>query len=129
MKCGINQIFFVVISNLKLVYESNWYSGISTVNSKIRTNCQFKTNFRQYNYVLFFNCTSQSAFSKLRRPVRMNLVLVRRVRAKKLLSMKAERVEHLTAWGPGARSRALGGVQGQSPGSSPGGSTLEAFGF
>ena len=49
----------------------------------------------------------------------MNLLLVRRVRANNLVSMKAER---LTAWGPGARPRAPGGVQGQSPGGGPGGS-------
>ena len=59
-------IINVVISNLKLVYNFNWYSSISTVNSKFKTNCQFKTTFRQCNYVLFFNRTSQSAFSKLR---------------------------------------------------------------
>ena len=59
------------------------------------------------------------------RPVGTNLKLVRRVRAKNLLSMKAEwakRAERLTAWGPGARLRAPGGVQGQSPGGGPGGS-------
>ena len=56
------------------------------------------------------------------RPVGTNLVLVRRVMAKNLLSMKAERAERVTAWGPGARSRAPGGVQGQSPGGGPGGS-------
>ena len=39
-----------------------------------------------------------------------------------VLSMKAKRAERLTAWGPGARSRAPGGVQGQSPGGGPGGS-------
>ena len=59
------------------------------------------------------------------RPVGTNLVLVRRViRANNLLSMKTERAkraERLTAWGPGARSRAPGGVQGQSPGGGPGG--------
>ena len=54
------------------------------------------------------------------RPVGTNLVLVRRVRANNLLSMKAKRAERLTAWGPGARSRAPGGVQGQSPGGGPG---------
>ena len=37
------------------------------------------------------------------RPVGTNLILVRRVMAKNLLSMKAERAERLTAWGPGAR--------------------------
>ena len=40
------------------------------------------------------------------RPVGTNLVLVRRVRANYLISMKAERAkraERLTAWGPGAR--------------------------
>ena len=52
----------------------------------------------------------------------MNLVLVRRVRANHLASMKAE---CLTAWGPGTRSRApggrgraLAGVRGKRPGSS-----------
>ena len=61
------------------------------------------------------------------RPVGTNLILVRRVMAKNLLSMKAERAkraERLMAWGPGARSRAPGGVQGQSPGGGPGGSAL-----
>ena len=38
--------------------------------------------------------------------------------------MKAER---LTAWGPGARSRAPGGVQGQSPGGGPVGSAPGSF--
>ena len=38
--------------------------------------------------------------------------------------MKAER---LTAWGPGARSRAPGGVQGQSPSGGPGGSASGSF--
>ena len=56
------------------------------------------------------------------RPVGTNLVLVRRVKANNLLSMKAERAERLTAWGTGARSRAPGGVQGQSPGGGQGGS-------
>ena len=59
------------------------------------------------------------------RPVGTNLKLVRRVRAKNLLSIKAKqakRAECLTAWGPGVRSRAPGGVQGQSPGGGPGGS-------
>ena len=40
------------------------------------------------------------------KPVGTNLVLVRQVRAKDLLSMKAERAkraECLAAWGPGAR--------------------------
>ena len=55
-------------------------------------------------------------------PVGTKLVLERRVRANNLLSMKEERVERLTAWGSGARSRAPGGVQGQSPGGGPGGS-------
>ena len=56
------------------------------------------------------------------RPVGTNLKLVRRVRGKNFLSMKAERakrVERLTAWGPGARSRAPGrGPGGGVPGSS-----------
>ena len=60
------------------------------------------------------------------RPVGTNLVLVRRVRANNnLLSIKvdlAKRAERLTAWCPGARSRAPGGVQGQSPSGGPGGS-------
>ena len=38
----------------------------------------------------------------LSRPVGTNLVLVRRVRANNLLSMKAERAERLTVRGPGA---------------------------
>ena len=67
----------------------------------------------------------------LSRPVGTNLGLVRRIRANNLLSMKAERAERLTAWGPGARSRAPGGVQGQSPGgpggSAPGSSWVLAF--
>ena len=54
------------------------------------------------------------------RPVGTNLKLVRRVRAKNLLSMKAKRAERLT--GPGGRSRAPGRVQGQSPGGGAGGS-------
>ena len=58
------------------------------------------------------------------RPVGANLVLVRRVRAKNLLSMKAERAERLTAWGPGARSRALAGSRGRAPAGPP-----EALGF
>ena len=37
------------------------------------------------------------------------------IQSRYLLSMKVERAERLTAWGPGARSRASGGVQGQSP--------------
>ena len=53
-----------------------------------------------------------------------NLELVRRVRGKNLLSMKAERAERLTAWGPGARSRAPGGGPG---GSAPGSSWVLAF--
>ena len=48
------------------------------------------------------------------------------IQSKYLLSMKVER---LTAWGPGARLRAPGGVQGQSPGGGPGGRAPEAFGF
>ena len=46
-------------------------------------------------------------------------VLVGRVRANNLLSMKAE---CLMAWGPGTHSRAPGGVPGQSPGGGRGGS-------
>ena len=56
------------------------------------------------------------------RPVGTNLELVRRVKVKNLLSVKAERVECLMAWGPGALSRASGGVQEHSPGGGPGGS-------
>ena len=50
------------------------------------------------------------------RPVGTNLVLVRRVGANNLLSVKAERAkraERLTAWGPGARSRALAGSRAE----------------
>ena len=68
---------------------------------------------------------SKECSTPFTRPVGTNLKLVRRVRAKNLLSMKAERAkraERLTAWGPGTRSRAPGGVQGQSPGGGPGGS-------
>ena len=59
------------------------------------------------------------------RPVGTILEMVWRVRGKNLLFTKAERAkpaERLTAWGPGARSRAPGGVQGQSPGGGPVGS-------
>ena len=60
------------------------------------------------------------------RPIGTNLVLVRRVRANNLLSMKAKREEGLTVWGPeaaegplaGFRGRAPAGVQGQRPRSS-----------
>ena len=61
------------------------------------------------------------------RPVGTNLILVRRVRANNLLSMKAERAkraERQTAWGPGARSRAPGGGPG---GRAPGSSWVLAF--
>ena len=45
--------------------------------------------------------------------------------------MRSERSERsvLTARGPGARSRAPGGVQGQRPGGGPGGRAPEAPGF
>ena len=80
----------------------SWVScDIKTASSSQRSNC---------------NRPRQST-----RPVGTNLVLVRRVRAN-LVSMKAEQAERLTAWGPGAPSRAPGGVQGQSPGGGPGGS-------
>ena len=67
-----------------------------------------------------------SSYGQPYRPVGTNLELVRRVRGKNLLSMKAER---LMAWGPWARSRAPGGVQGQSPSGGPGGSAPGAPGF
>ena len=70
-----------------------------------------------------------ATFTPVTRPVGTNLKLVRRVRGKNCLSMKAERAERLTAWGPGARSRAPGGVQGQSPGGGPGAAPPEAPGF
>ena len=69
------------------------------------------------------NCHPSQSY--LGRPVGTNSVLVRQVSAKDLLSMKAERAkraERLTAWGPGVRSVAPGGVQGKSPGGGPGGS-------
>ncbi len=56
----------VVTSSLKTVYDSNWFSCISADNSKLRTYCKFKTMFQQDNYILFFNRTSRSAFSKIR---------------------------------------------------------------
>ena len=49
------------------------------------------------------------------------------IQSKYLLSMKAERVERLTAWGPGAHLRAPGGVQGQSPGGGLGSFWVLAF--
>ena len=61
-------------------------------------------------------------FLALPRPIGTNLVLVQRVRANNLLSMKAERAkpaERLTAWGPWAHSRAPDrGPGGRAPGSS-----------
>ena len=54
--------------------------------------------------------------SQIFRPVGTNLKLVRRVRGNNLLSMKAERAERLTAWGPRAHLRAPGGVQGPAQG-------------
>ena len=55
-------------------------------------------------------CHISSARKIQDRPVGTNLVLVRWVRAKNLLSMKTKRAERLTAWGPGARLRAPGMV-------------------
>ena len=46
------------------------------------------------------------------------------IQSKYRLSMKAER---LMAWGPGARSRAPGGAQGQSPSRGPGDSAPGSF--
>ena len=54
------------------------------------------------------------------------------IQSKYLLSMKAERAqraERLTAWGPGARLRAPGGVQGQSPGGVQGAAPRKLLGF
>ena len=42
---------------------------------------------------------------------------------------RAKRAERLTAWGPGARLRAPGGVQGQSHGGVQGAAPPEALGF
>ena len=52
----------------------------------------------------------QSVFFLRSRPVGTNLVMVRQVRAKNLLSVKAERAERLTACGSVARSRAPDGA-------------------
>ena len=97
---------------------------------ELASSCCFKRMWRNVERIRNKWCYN----SLPNRPVGTNLVLVQRVKADNLLSMKAERAkraECLTAWGPGARTRAPGLVQGQSPagvqGRRPGSSWVLAF--
>jgi hypothetical protein len=57
-----------VSSCLSAVYNINneWYFQISTIQTKLRTYCTFKTQFNQENYVHMLNRNLRSPFCKLR---------------------------------------------------------------
>ena len=52
-----------------------------------------------------------------------------RIRAPRSAHARERVSARIYGWGPGARLRAPGGVQGQSPGGGPGGEAPEALGF
>ena len=110
---------YIIFLSFKNVFDSRVWLQIDTEHPQIGP-----SKLGLNGSTLFMSlCTVN--YVCVNRPVRTNLELVRRVRGKNLLSMKAERAkraERLTAWVPGARSRAPGGVQGQSPGGGPGSS-------
>ena len=41
----------IISSKLAAVYNNEWFAQISTVKTKLRTNCTFKTQLNQENYV------------------------------------------------------------------------------
>ena len=88
---------------LKICNRSYGYQ--SKVESFILATTRSSQN-KRFHFTLVKHTASKSCESR---------VLEWRERANNLLSMKAELAKRLTAWGPGARSRAPGGVSGVEP--------------
>jgi hypothetical protein len=61
-----SSIIHLVNTNLKLVYDQDWYAHVSIKQKKLRTYCLFKSSFGQENYVHLLNRTQRSAFCKIR---------------------------------------------------------------
>jgi hypothetical protein len=61
-----NTLMDTVKSKLCEIYNTEWYTCITKVNSKLRTYCKFKLTFSHENYVRFLDRNSRSTLCKLR---------------------------------------------------------------